>query len=316
MASAASAVAVLAAVLSGRLGVSLLFAGLVCFAHDSLLLDVNVGNTNALQLLLLTLGAVLSMRLREAGIPGIVAMAAALMLLLLFKPTLALAVGLLGNTNLVDHSRTRQICASAGALVTAVLLVGLSSLYFDSLSVWFDWLHELTSGAARMAYPLSAGNVSLVTYLSGRTGCPIPQLAAALACGLLASLWLAQRMGRPNSGMGSVQRDSMRPLMASSIGILLTLALSPLVWQHYLVLLLLPTVFLMFAPGSSRTTVLLASLALLLGLGIGRRLFQWNVGLAPEAVALSSVLAWVPAWMALLCAVHRSAWSQPATSGA
>lgn len=313
VAGAAGAVMLLATVASGRRGFPVLFAGLLCFAHDGLLLDVNVGNTNALQLLLLALVTLVSPRLAAAPAVASGAVGAVLALLVLFKPTLALAVGLLALANLAGLDRPRRNAGFAGALASGLLLVLLSSLYFGGFAVWFDWLRELTSSSARMAYPLSSGNVSLVSYLYARTACPIPLLMLLLAALLLASLWLARHIGPPGVGV----RDILKaPLLASSTGILMTLALSPLVWEHYLVLLLLPTVLLMFARESSRTTVCLASVALFLGLGIGRRLFLWNFGLSVEAVALCLVLAWVPAWLALLCAVHRGAGSRDAAAHA
>ena len=304
IASAWIAVSIIGMTRSGHWIFPLIFAALLCLAYDPLLLDVNVGNTNALQLLAMTCVTVLLTKLRHLHRFSQVGIVLMLAVILLFKPTLTLSALLLIWVVFGKMTPVGRVTWAFGVALSTVLLALLPCLYFGTWGVWLDWYRELTSNALRISYPMSAGNFSTTSYLAKELNVTILLAAAAIGGGLLCTIGLLLPRSVWFPTLSADANGGHRLYLAVSFGLIVTLALSPLVWQHYLVLLLFPVVYLLFERSSSRSVVILASLSLLLCLGFGRRIFSLHLGIPLEWVELSNILAWVPAWFALLLSVR------------
>ena len=295
-----AAMALIAGLCSGRWGWACVFACLATAASDPLLLDVNVGNTNAHQALLLS--CVVAMVARRAPMTVVAHGAVALILvaLVLYKPTVALGATLLACVHLLRMSPAGRAIWTMAAAAAGGLLVLLPCVFFGSESVWSDWFAELTSVGNRISYPLSAGNVSTVSYLAERTQMSVRMVIIAMGCLLLISL-IACGATRKLSSPLLIETAMSQPVcIATGLGLVMMIALSPLVWNHYLILLMPPVAYLLFHADVPRPAAWLALLGLLLCTGIGRRLFQLPAGLPASWVPLSSMLAWLPVWLALL----------------
>jgi hypothetical protein len=94
------------------------------------------------------------------------------------------------------------------------------------------------------------------------------------------------------------------PSAVLALGILLTAAASPLFWSHYYVLLLLPALWLLSVPSTSRRVPALAAVSVVMGggvVGMPLAALGWS-GLMRASIAL----CWVPLWVALLVHLRRS----------
>ena len=306
-----AAIALLAGLCSGRWAWACLFAALATAASDPLLLDVNVGNTNAHQVLLLACVAAMAARRGAMTITMHGAVALMLVGLTLYKPTVALGAILLAWVHLQRMTHLGRAVWTLAAAACGALFAVLPCIFFGSDRVWSDWFAELTSAADRISYPLSAGNISTVSYLAERMHTSVPTAIIGLGSLLLTSVIVCgtTRTRSPPARLESVMNPTV--YIATGLGLVMMLALSPLVWNHYLVLLLLPIVYLLCHEDVPRPAAWLGLFGLLLCTGIGRRLFQLPIGLPATWVPISLMLAWLPAWLALLLSgrsIWRRAW--------
>jgi hypothetical protein len=291
---------------------------LLCLALISLVLyqpllsDLRVANLGCLQLAALAGAAALASavaRARSASWHG--GLAALLFVVLaaltLCKPNVLLVSVLLAVHVAVRHgSRVFVQSALAGAVATALLLV-LPCLYFGSWTVWQEWLGFVYgSNSAMLVRPIATGNYATPLFVSTWTGASVSVIAAVLFALLVASLMLIRRpesharTGRaaPETIGAAFKRLFHDPLAPVALGILLTMATSPLFWLHYYVLLMIPGLWLLNAPGTSRTVPLLAAISVAMSAGLAG-MGLWALGW-PNAMPATIALSWVPSWAALL----------------
>jgi hypothetical protein len=86
--------------------------------------------------------------------------------------------------------------------------------------------------------------------------------------------------------------------MALAIGVVLTMASSPLYWFHYYVLSLIPALWLLSAPASAKYLAGLAATAVVMSSGMLLVLSWWLQW--PNAMPPSIALSWLPLWCAIL----------------
>lgn len=161
---------------------------------------------------------------------------AALALFVLFKPnTIAIAAMLALHHASVRGARDAAIGAAI-AVAAAVLGWGLAAWYFHDAAIWNEWLAYARGGS--LVYRFEEGNQSwpmLFAQLSPSRGAN----AYALLIAAILAVALAAR-GR------AWLRD---PWAATSVGVLFTLATSPLVWPYYHLFALVPIAWLFRANG-------------------------------------------------------------------
>jgi len=211
--------------------------------------DVRSGNVNSLQLALLVALVAVSARRRFTGndwIDGL--FVGVLALLVLFKPNtpwIALALGL-------HYLAARGLRAFAiGAVEAGLLAAGafaIGAWRMGGAHAWVEWL-QLARGmdGSAMTLPFDRGNLSIAWVLAhvspalGPVGWGLV-LVGAISIGLVMAFSASGR--RPDLLAGAARTAFADPWFAASVGILLTVAASPLVWPHYHMLLLIPVAWL------------------------------------------------------------------------
>lgn len=296
----------------------LCLAFLCVLFYQPLLSDLRVANLGCFQLIgltgLLFLGGAIARApffLRRAGLGAL--FLAALAMLTLCKPNVALISALLAVHLGVRHGRRLFVAAALTAVIAAALLLILPCLYFGSWTVWREWYDFVYGSNAHMLVRRVAdGNFSTAVLLSSWLGLDVYAVSLVLLGLLAASPIVAagwSRIAGPPAGssggqaaVAALRRVFEDARLALGIGIVLTMAISPLYWLHYYVLLLIPALWLLNAPARSGYVPGLAALAVLMSSGILEfvfRLLQW-----PGAIPASIALSWLPLWGAVL--LHMS----------
>jgi len=280
--------------------------------------DLNVGNLGSIHLLFAALPLFVvarplasaaddRSRVRWAGVAF-----ALLALFVLLKPNFALAAA--GVAAHVGRGLGWRGSARAALLaLPAVLLLALwPCLYFGSFGIWFDWLIYIGGDAGKLAYSIKKHNLSTPLHFAAWWGGSWPGYAWGIGAFLL--LTGAAVVARaPGAGvaarfkrvLGSVLAD---PFVAATFGLVVMLATAPLVWNHYMVIAVVPLAWaaqrgrlgvecgLVFASlllYSHSFLPLLSSAGLLVG--------------TSDEVQPAVALAWLPLWLGLLLSIARRA---------
>ena len=298
-----------------RVGVfHLLCFTLLCFVfYQPLLSDLRVANLGCLQFLYLTVVLYLASALprvsafgRRAGLAA--ALLAALAVLTLCKPNVALISVLMTMHLLVRHGRRLFLIAAVPAAVVAAAALGLASLYFHSWTVWREWYRFVYgSNAYMLVRPVTQGNYSTAVLLSSWIGVDVYVAGVVLAALLGLSLIVASVRGGPSWSPAALWRNTLTcvfedPRVALAIGVLVTVAVSPVYWLHYYVVALIPSLWFLNASRFARSRGTLAAVAVVMSsglLGVLLWALRWP-GAVPSTIALS----WLPLWCALLVGIH------------
>jgi hypothetical protein len=209
--------------------------------------DVKWGNATTFQLLFLALclRASAAGTLSREGWPSRLFLPS-LVVFVLFKPnTVAIAAMLAFHYAALRGSRA-ALRSVAWALPAAAIAWALGAWYFGNAAIWSEWLAYARGGA--LVYRFGEGNQSwpmLLAELAPMHGAGFYAAmvlvlgAAALAAGLARNGVFAARAA-------ALLRD---PWCAASIGVLFTLAASPLVWPYYHLFAIIPMAWLFRADG-------------------------------------------------------------------
>ncbi len=299
-----------------RVGVlHLLFLTLLCFvSYQPLLSDLRVGNLGCLQFLYLTVVLYLASALPRVTAFGrrawlAATLLSALALLTLFKPNVALVGVLLAIHLLVRYGRRLFLIAAVPAAIVAAVALGVASLYFHSWTVWRDWYRFVYGANAYMLVrPVTQGNYSTVVLLSSWLGVDVYVVGVVLAALLGLSLIVASVRSRGSSwSPAALWRNTLTsvfadPRVALAIGVLVTVAVSPVYWLHYYVVTLIPSLWFLNSSTFARSRGTLAAVAVVMSsglLGVLLWALRW-----PDAVPATVALSWLPLWGALLVGIH------------
>lgn len=286
----------------------LLLSGLVMAQFGPFSADVTVGNVNAIQLLLV---AVMLLLLRRGSQLAVDLFFASLALFVLLKPNLLPLAALLAGHVWAARGGRALARGAAVAAGCAVLLVALSSVYLGSASVWGDWWGYLTGGNRLLGYPIARGNWALPIVISRLTGGSSPYAVAAIVAVLLlgsvaAAAQLRARQGATPTRLAAAtwRLGLADPMYAASIGAVLSIATAPLLWYHYLLVLVLPIFWLVAMTERWDAPIVIAALTFAL---YGPLLNVLGSAL-PQPVFVTAVsLSWLPLWIALLLRTPRGA---------
>jgi hypothetical protein len=282
--------------------------------YQPLLSDVRVANLGCFQLasltgLLLLAGVVArapSFARRAAlGAVFVTALAA----LTLCKPNVVVISTLLAAHLAVRHGPRLFIAAALPAAAAAAVLVVIPCVYFGSWTVWHEWYDFVYGSNVHMLVrPVTHGNYSTALLLSSWLGLDVYAVSTVLVVMLGASLlaavtWSHGSTAAGGSPAGSNALQALRrvfrdPRMSLAIGIVLTMASSPLYWFHYYMLSLIPALWLLSAPASAKRLAVLAAAAVVMSSGMLAPLFWWLQ--RPDALPPSIALSWLPLWCAIL----------------
>jgi len=268
--------------------------------------DVRVGNVNSLQLLFIGALLHIAVRRRYSGNALIDGLAiGALAVFVVFKPNtpwIALAFAI--HYGVVQGARKLLIAAALGAGLGA-LAMGIGAWYFGGAHAWSEWL-QFARGmdGSAVALTLEQGNLSIPMLLAQRSMAYGPMgygliVAAALSAALLLAASAGGRRGdRVRPALRAAFAD---PWFAMSIGVVFTLATSPLVWPHYLLLTLVPIFWML--PGEGRVDAGLAGAAICY-VALSVPLIA-SLGAAGRYGAIQAIM--VMSWLALVPAVFAFA---------
>jgi hypothetical protein len=244
--------------------------------------------------------AIAFIKYRGGAMRGMLAAAyfALLALFVVAKPNTALVAMALALHFFVFHGRGSSVlavCAGAAGIVAAFVI---GAAYFDGPRVWSDWFAYVDGDGGTLLYRTEDGNLSLGMLMSQRTGglgaVAYGGVLGAVLLGFLAAALTA--FGRKADGFLRRTRALLEdPWLAASVAIVVTVAAAPLVWPHYLVLLLIPAAWTW---GSTRGWD--APRALLL---VGYALLVLPFAFGPGASAVKTsifMVGWLPIAAALL----------------
>ncbi|WP_029919106.1 glycosyltransferase 87 family protein [Nevskia soli] len=293
---------------------ALTFAVALAAAFDPLLLDMAVGNLSSFQLLGLVLVAGL---LEQGGASNVrIGLAQALLvtvvlvLLTLVKPSIAAATALAGLCLYrKTERRVRTIIAVTAGAVCA-LLYALPCMLFNSASVWADWWSGTFSSVDRLAYAGGDGNYSGVGLLSSRLGISIAAAMALVGTFLLVSLlWPIVSVCATTSKAGRdylavIRNGLVDPYLCIAFGVVVSFALSPLVWSHYQVLGIIPALWLCWNQGTRNRLPRIAGwLALLLMADLPRRIYLL-AGVPWILIEACHGFSWLLLWVGMITVCH------------
>lgn len=292
-------------------------APLLVLFYQPLASDVRVGNVGCFQFASLTCLLFLADAVARATSFARRAALGAVFLgilaaLTLCKPNVVVVSALLAAHLAVRHG-PRVVIASAlpAAAATAVLVV-IPCLYFGSWTVWREWYEFVYGSNAHMLVRLVVhGNYSTALLLSSWLGADVyaasTVLLAMLGASFLAAVsWTSVFSAPMASGAGTsvlrvLRRTFGDPQLVLTIGIVLTAAASPLYWFHYYLLSLIPTLWLLSTPESSKYLAALGAATVVLSSGVLEPLLlrlPW-----PDVLPSSIALSWLPLWCAVLLRV-------------
>jgi hypothetical protein len=285
--------------------------GLLCLLfYNPLLSELHTGNLGCVQLIGLTallfldaaIGHTVSAS-RRAALGAV--FLAALVLLALAKPNVT-AIALLLAVHLGARYGARLWAAAAApAALVGALLVALPCVYFGSWGIWREW-YEAVLGADRymLVRPVEIGNFSTSLIVSRWLGLDVYLVSALLLAvvavsPIVATAW-SGATARP-SAIGAARAAAGRllanPHAAMGTAIVLTIGVSPLVWLHYYVLVLIPSLWLLAGPGRSARPWCGAA-AVVMSSGV--LAFVLRPLPSPLVMPASVALSWLPLWAGML----------------
>lgn len=233
-------------------------------AFDS---DLRVANVNGIQLGLLALAFFLLSR--DAKTAYLLAAGTLIAMIVALKPNLAPISWLLLGVWLIRGEGRKFLLGMLGMAVGALFAVGVSSLIFGDIGIWYEWLDRLFR-LTRMDVPASAGNYDMLRSLGQTAGSSNLRLGArgqiAVAAGVcaltLGFLWWGRKRDKtPYAQAPEADRERERIEYAQLIGMgcLIQMLVSPLVWLHYYVLAV-PMLIVALRPWSRVPTHLAAGI--------------------------------------------------------
>ncbi|MBF0626066.1 MAG: hypothetical protein HQL82_14825 [Magnetococcales bacterium] len=285
---------------------ALLLAVLLVLGFEPFLADFRVGNSNVLVLALLAvafwgLGAFSSFPVgrAEASPPGTVWRQALGVWLVgatvLLKPTLGPLLGVVVGLVLLGLGWRRGLAAGALGGVAILGTALLPTWRFGAWTLWGDWLSLIaTQGMETNAdQKAEMANVAFNPVLAGVLD--LPRAVTALGLGLLFLVPMVPVL--VNRG-----RRGLDPGLILSLGLFLTIAVTPFMWVHYYTVLILPA--LVAAQPRYRETALpiLGLLTLVLSsMTIVSSLRQLLPGVTLGQGVEHTILmvSWIPLWVGM-----------------
>ncbi|MBF0425312.1 MAG: hypothetical protein HQL66_05795 [Magnetococcales bacterium] len=291
--------------------------------------DFLMGNINLTQFFGISVVAWLCHRLRsgdgsDGWMTAFLILSAASFFVLL-KPNIFLVLPLMVLHVLarLDWRLAWRVVIAAAGVVACWLIFPM--LQLDSATIWLEWYHKVLApggvqGNVAVWRPLSEGNVSIHAYLQSVAGATPGHLAWGLLLFFVTTFLVALSLHfwRARVDVGSSFWVGLRALFADGplmliVALVLSTALNPLVWLHYLVVMIVPGLFLIAAEG--RGSQLLGLVTLVCASDLIGPFILYLGGLISVSehmvlfVALHALrktllaFVWLPAWVGVLSRV-------------
>jgi hypothetical protein len=227
------------------------------FWMDAFHSDMRVANINSIQLGLLALAYFLLSR--DSKTVYLLSAGALIAMIAVLKPNLAPVSLLLLGAWLIRGQGRKFLLGLAGMAAGALFALGVSSLFFGDMGIWFEWLDRLFR-LTRVNMPASAGNYDILRSLDltsrsfdltmgARGQIALAMVICALALGFL---WWGRKsdgQSREQAPEARRERELVENAQLIGMGCLVHMMVSPLVWLHYYVLAI-PMLIVAFRPWS------------------------------------------------------------------
>jgi Glycosyltransferase family 87 len=205
--------------------------------------DLSTGNVNSIQLFAITL-FIFCMARSKPLLAGL-----AIGAVTAFKPTTLMVIAIAVVIAIVDRDYKQPLRMLAGCITAIAASVLVSSAYFGNPAIWLQFLRNLPQTLGGTYYSVESGNVSLSALLFGPSRGPSSVISLIL---LSALVWIFVSSRGPAVNPSPVTSSSPGApfrmhvaFAAGGCGCAIMLLSSPLVWQHYYVLLLPLSAYLM-----------------------------------------------------------------------
>jgi hypothetical protein len=283
---------------------------LISMTFNAFIHDMANGNVTTLQMGVIVLViAVTHYGLDERSKAIRLAYLPALALFVVFKPNTLPVGAMLALSYAVRfgaRETLRGVVASAVACALA-WLVGV--VFFGDIAAWSHW-YRYTQGwnGGTLLYNLDSGNLSLGMLISERSHVLGPYQSGVLLGAALLFFFFAAvtSLGKRMAGaVDATKRILADPWCAASIGVLIELAITPLMWPYYRMLALVPVFWLVWRRQRWDAATLWTALAYVM---MSR---QVVLALIEPALLpfhrLDNLLAWLPLVPAMCAALAREA---------
>ncbi|MDD4615623.1 MAG: hypothetical protein PHW76_00660 [Alphaproteobacteria bacterium] len=277
----------------------------IAFGYGPLINDFRVGNLAALQYaIILALSFFLDSLQKESPrrFPEIFFISF-LAFLVLVKPNILLVALALSAVFWRKRGGKAFVVSALSATFLSLFLIALPCIHYGSPSVWNDWLGYLSALESKRFYPIKDGNSSLTLALADALGTPPTIVCALVAFLLLTHVLYAVHKNRPaevprfDYAKAAISAFMQDAFLCVSAAIVVTLATSPLVWQHYYVLSLIPAFWLIAKSSSSSRLAFLALLSLALSSGLLPMAVPFFRKGAAQYIVVAT--AWMPLWFGI-----------------
>lgn len=233
--------------------------------YAPVLSDLRVGNTNQVQLLVIALFMLLTVRSKRFWAGLVIGMG------IMLKPNIALVWLFFVFVKIVDGEFRRQFPLFAGTAAGMFAAALFSAVYFGSAGVWMQFAATLP-GMLASSYPVSNGNMALSGLLAELTGLRLSAGIWSILCAAFAALVFLTRRVVRQCVTGVSAASGVHDMFAIvGIGCAVPLLSANLAWLHYFILLIPLAVYLLRPAESGpsgnsglRTAVQLATAAALL----------------------------------------------------
>jgi hypothetical protein len=315
-----AAIALLVQMCGGRRLLIWLLPPVLLISFEPWLSDFRVSNVNALQFLaaVLLIGEA-NRRLGpsrskgETGWPDATALLVIAGSLCLFKPNFVIVAGALVGYVAVQLPWRQFLIGAGVAAMFGGALAAMPCLYFAEPDIWLHWYARIYGGASGdLLYPIEWGNYGTIVLLGWRFGLGISGAFQVVTSALVLSFLgvVAARVSR--KGLKGPEAISYarrlgrgllaEPWLVASAAATITLAVAPLAWFHYYVLVLLPGLWLVVrSPGGRLSAVLGATAVLLCGV-LPLHLGRAGSG---ELAHIACAVSWLALWGGVLSVVAR-----------
>jgi Glycosyltransferase family 87 len=279
--------------------------------YSPLVSNIRVGNINSFQLFLIVAYILFFDRVvkRSSGrmvyLYGVICISF-LVLLTMVKPNMIIVTMLLSASLLSAHGLKVYISSLVTGLFSGLALICVSCLYFNSWLVWSDWYHYLSDNKSKLFYPVHNGNYSTVCIAFEQFGLnKNTSIIIVVLCIFLHGLYVLLRDKNVEVTYFEYLKNTSvellkDPFLTVSLGITITLAISPLVWWHYYIISLVPALWLIIVSKKWNDIGLLGMLSIILTSGYIPIVFGWH-NFEPYPVAFG----WIPLWLGITTVVKN-----------
>ncbi|NUM35790.1 MAG: hypothetical protein HUU50_14695 [Candidatus Brocadiae bacterium] len=268
------------------------------FSHNLL-----AGNINCSQFFLLTISfMLLEKKVLEKSCSKLISGAALFMLLALIffiKINLALIIASILVYFICQKGLKVFFLSSLFASVFAALIFLATSWYFSHGNIWKEWIQfALLGDKETLIRPIQYANYSSPLLLNSYTSLSLSTSTKVVFFSLLGSAVCALFSGYKKISLSIFREIATDLPLLISMSTVFTVALAPLMWSHYYIILLFPALWFILDAKNHKIAIL-GMLSILLCSGLFDEIANLY-GCSHETVAIIWASSWLPLWGGIL----------------